>query len=446
MAVQLERLGFVDRQSDTMHIDLNSCFASIEQQCNSLLRGRPVVVAAYTTSKGCILSPSVEAKRLGIKTGMRVVDAERLCPDVVVLPTDPWKYRWVNQQLKLLFGRYTNHMQMKSIDEAVLHFGIAEANGVVRPPSRDLTELSLEIKRRIRADIGDWLTVSIGLAPNRFLAKMAASLHKPDGLDELNWWNTQAVLSGMRLEDLHGISYALARRLRQSGLLRPSDLYAADIDGLRRGFKSILGVQWYLKLRGYEYEDQPVSRKSFSHMYSLPYPAKTEEELAAVMSKMVHSLGYRLRRSGFRARGFFVGLQGDEQHNHWFKHSISQVSQYETADLYRSLMALLALREHAWPVRKIFTGCFKLEQLSTVQTTWLEDELRKQKRVKSIDAILSVYGKYALVPARMLQVHHKGWVKDAISFGGIGELEDAPEQYAAESEPFLDEAALFWED
>jgi DNA polymerase-4 len=437
----LDDLTFIDRQSDTMHIDLNSCFASIEQQCNSLLRGRPVVVAAYTSARGCILSPSVEAKRFGIKTGMWVMEAQRLFPDLVVLPTDPWKYRWVNQQLKLLFCRYTNRMQMKSIDEAVLHFGGSGG----QPSTADLLEAAGDIKQRIKQDIGDWLTVSIGLAPNRWLAKTAAGLHKPDGLDELNWWNIESVLAGMALEDLHGISRGHARRLRQAGLLQPLDLYRANLEQLRRGFHSILGVQWYIKLRGYECEGWQTPRRSFSHMYSLPYAVTTDDELAAVMSKMVHSLGYRLRRSGYRAGGFFVGLV-DDHRNSWFRHSVSPQFQYDTADLYHSIMRLVDQRPERRPVKKVFTGCFRLESHTLTQTTWLEDELRKKRKVEAVDAVQATFGKYAVMPARMIAVHQRGWVKDAISFGGIGELEDAADAELVESEPFADQAALFWED
>src|SRR5260221_13546900 len=103
-----------------MHIDINSCFATVEQQANPLLRGKPVVVAAYTTSNGCILAASVEAKRLGIKTGMYVGDGKKLFSKLVVLPPDPNKYRHVNRQLFTILSRYTAHVSVESIDEMVL--------------------------------------------------------------------------------------------------------------------------------------------------------------------------------------------------------------------------------------------------------------------------------------------------------------------------------------
>src|SRR6266566_2631120 len=105
-----------------MHVDLNSCFATIEQQANPLLRGKPVVVAAYSTPNACIVAPSVEAKRLGIKTGMRIREAWILSRDIIVRTPDPEKYRDVHLKFCKIFNDYSPDVTPKSIDEAVLDF------------------------------------------------------------------------------------------------------------------------------------------------------------------------------------------------------------------------------------------------------------------------------------------------------------------------------------
>ena len=168
-----------------MHIDLNSCFATVEQQANPLLRGKPVAVAAYTSPAGCILAPSYEAKRLGIKVGMRVRDAKLLCKDLIVMMPDPPKYRDVHLKLRNLFREYSPHVVPKSIDEAVLDFKGTTSF------ARGLTNIGHEIKQRIRKEIGEWLSVNVGISTNRFLAKLAASLHKPDGLDVITSENIE---------------------------------------------------------------------------------------------------------------------------------------------------------------------------------------------------------------------------------------------------------------
>ena len=131
----LVNLRFNRKPSAIIHVDLNSCFASVEQQANPLLRGRPVVVAAYTTPSGCIVAPSIEAKALGIKTGMRVREGLLLCPDLIVLPPDPHKYRHVHVQLKRLLQRYSDQVGAKSIDEFVIDFAGSPARQLASPPS-----------------------------------------------------------------------------------------------------------------------------------------------------------------------------------------------------------------------------------------------------------------------------------------------------------------------
>src|SRR5258708_1763162 len=160
-----------------MHVDLNSCFATIEQQANPLLRGKPLVVAAYETPNACILAPSIEAKKFGIKTGMRIREALLLCSDIIVRTPDPPKYRDVHVKFKKIFQYYSPDVTPKSIDEAIIDFTEVEN---LNP---DLVRIAREIKRRMKTEIGEWIVCSIGISTNMFLAKLAASLHKPDGLN-----------------------------------------------------------------------------------------------------------------------------------------------------------------------------------------------------------------------------------------------------------------------
>ena len=148
-------LSFNPKPVDTFHLDINSCFAAIEQQANPALRFKPVVVAAYPTPNGCILAASVEAKKLGIKTGFRVKEGRLLCPDLVVLPSDPPKYRRVHLQLKAILGDFSPTVVPCSIDEFTF-----------KPfcPQGNLLEKAKEIKQRIKREIGDVVTVSIGIA------------------------------------------------------------------------------------------------------------------------------------------------------------------------------------------------------------------------------------------------------------------------------------------
>jgi DNA polymerase IV len=157
-----------------MHVDLNSCFATIEQQANPLLRGKPIVVAAYNSPNGCVVAPSIEAKRYGIKTGMTVRDARLLYPPVVVRTPDPPKYRAVHLMFRKIFRDYSPDATPKSIDEAVI-----DLTDTLTLFKGGIVDIGKQIKKRFREEIGEWMVCSIGVGTNRFLAKLAASLHKP---------------------------------------------------------------------------------------------------------------------------------------------------------------------------------------------------------------------------------------------------------------------------
>jgi DNA polymerase-4 len=134
-----------------MHIDLNSCFATIEQQANPLLRGKPIAVAAYGTPNAFILAPSIEAKRLGIKMGMRIRDAQAIYKNIIIRAPDAPKYRDVHLKFKKIFQDYSPDVVPKSIDEALIDFR------TVTNLHTDLIKVAKEIKQRMKDEIGEWI-------------------------------------------------------------------------------------------------------------------------------------------------------------------------------------------------------------------------------------------------------------------------------------------------
>jgi DNA polymerase-4 len=185
-----------------LHIDLNSCFATVEQQARPTLRGRPLGVTNRLTKNACVVAASYEAKSQGVKVGMNFSQAKLLCPDLLMVETDPPKYHYVYKKLVGIMRSYSPNIGMKSIDEGVIDFHGTRQNVNQRP----LVVIGHEIKRRLREEVGSWMMCNIGIAPNRFLAKTAAGLHKPDGLDIITYKNLRQTLSGMELTDLTGIA------------------------------------------------------------------------------------------------------------------------------------------------------------------------------------------------------------------------------------------------
>jgi DNA polymerase-4 len=287
--------GFNQERPKKMLLDINSCFATIEQQANPLLRGKEVVVAAYENGGGCILAASREAKKLGIKTGWRVGEAQKICPKLIVLTPDVEKYRFINKGLNRILLKFSPEVQSKSIDEFAVDFG-----GI----NEDLKETGLKIKKEIRKVLGEWITVSIGIGANIFLAKVASNLQKPDGLTEINKENFWEIYGKLKLTDLHGINNKTAYKLEVNGIKNPQDFYKCSRQKLKSIFKSVGADYWYWRLRGFEIDDKErIFKKSFSAIFSLKIPAKNRQELAAIFYQLCLKVGRRCDRQKMEALG-----------------------------------------------------------------------------------------------------------------------------------------------
>lgn len=401
-----------------MHIDLNSCFAGIEQQANPHLRGKPVAVAAYTTPSGCIIAPSVEAKRLGIKVGMKVKEGRLLSGDLIVLSPDPWKYRYVHLKLRTLLGNYSSDVVPKSIDEFVVDFSRFPA----LPYPKDVLNIAVEIKKRIKAEIGDWLTVSIGIAPNRFLAKLASNFHKPDGLDEINGENFLHCFKKLKLTDLPYIKTRNALRLNGVGINSVIDFYSAPLWKLRAAFASINSYYWYLRLRGYEIDDISFSRKSYGNSYALPKPFSEVADLSPIVSKLTEKMGFRLRRAGYMAKGVHLAI-GYKNGFFWHKGITFEKELFESGDIYKKILTALYLSPYRFPVRDIAVSVFGLRKIASMQLNIFEDVLKKKRLSDAVDRINERWGNFIIASGRTFRAEKES-VPDRIAFGGVKELEE----------------------
>lgn len=410
-----EHRGFNPAAPTILLLDINSCFATIEQQANPQLRGKPVAVAAYTTPGGCILAASYEAKRSGIKTGMRVCEGKRWCPSLIILPPDPAKYRFVNHKLATLLGRYTPIVEVKSIDEMALDFRVIP----LRPP---LLKIALEIKQRIKKEIGEWITVSIGISTNRYLAKLASGLQKPDGLVEITKENIERILETLTLEDLTGIKEGNAGRLRFFGITTPLEMYRATIRELHGAFRSIVGHHWWMRLHGWEADSSKSSeqaQKTIGHSYALGKPCTpTSIPLHQILSQLVAKMGRRLRLGHFTAGGIHVSCLFTDV-SYWHHGQKLCFPLYADSDLYQAADAVLREAPEK-PVQLLAVTLYLLEQNLYEQQTLLEDDERKRRLTQAIDAIHDRWGECVVTSGRMLNMDQK--VLDRIAFGSSRSL------------------------
>lgn len=398
-----------------MHIDLNSCFATAEQQANPLLRGKPIAVAAYTTDNGCILSPSIEAKKYGIKTGMRVREARLLYRKIIILPPDPPKYRDIHLKFCIIFRDYSSNVFPKSIDEAVIDFSDTPAL------KNKLTNIAREIKSRIKKEIGEWIVCSIGISINRFLAKLGSSLHKPDGLDVITYKNLEDIYKKVSLVDLYGINTRYQARLNAFGIFTPLDFLHAERDVLiHQVFRSIVGHYWYLRLRGWEIDNVEFERKSFGQQYALGKWTSDSKTLSQLLMKLTEKMGRRLRRAGFSARGIHVAVTYSDWSYFHHGETFSQ-EMFTTSELFKKVMFIFNKQTDRKIVCKLEVSCFHFVPKQYIPLTLFEtDKERQWKATEAADEINDRFGEFVITPALMLDT--KDFVPDRIAFGNVKEL------------------------
>ncbi len=392
------------------HLDLNSCFASVEQQANPFLRFKPVAVTAYNADKGCVLASSYEAKKFGVKTGMRYHQAKKLCPNLISLVSDPPKYRFVHKQIKKLLENYCPSVTAKSIDEFLLDFTTFKSKNL------NLKSLFWEIKQEIKKQVGDYLTVSVGLAPSAYLAKVASNLKKPDGLEEINFQNYLHVYSKLKLTDLTGINTKTDTRLNMVGIHNVLDLYQADTYKINEALHSIFSVYWYQRLRGYDAGLWDTTKiKSIGHTYTLPKASQSSEQTKAILAKLAEKVSLRLRKKSLSSQGIHLSLryQNGTSHN---QHLSFARAVFDSSDIFKLTKQLLD-KFPKLPVRNLSLTCFKLSPINSLQLSLFEPIERKLDLNISLDKIKSRWGSFTIFPASMLGTSQHA--PDAIGFGNI---------------------------
>lgn len=473
-------LPYNQAPSRIMHIDLNSCFAIIEQQSNRLLRGKPVGVAAYDTPRGFVLAASYEAKHLGVKLGVNVREAREMCPGIIIMTPDPAKYREAHRRFKELMLEYTSDVVPKSIDEFVLDLSGSPAlrqrlqkyildHKIYISKTRSwkqqecvvvgkiMQEIGLEIKDKIKERLGEAVTVNIGIGPNRFLAKYAAGFGKPDGMRAIDHTNLEDAYRDMDLVDLPGINTRYRSRLQMYGIMTPLDFLHADQRLLQKVvFKSIHGRHWYLRLRGYEVDRYESKRSSIGHQYALPHKTWDRAELARLLLKLCEKVGRRLRKEGVSAGGIhlylsFMNYQELGQKNNGFLggenlaskrawHHGERVSHrlYSTSSVYQAAKSLLDKAEIYNKVRGMAITTFNLEPVDPEQMSIFDPDgigtkqegitgfqeyksLARERRLSdSLDLVNNRYGEFVVTPATMMDM--QGEILDRIAFGNVRDI------------------------
>jgi len=383
-----------------IHLDMDAFYASVEQLDNPALRGRPVIVGG-SLERGVVSACSYEARPFGVRSAMPMRRAVRLCPEAVVLPVRMARYREVSRQVFGIFARYTDRIEPLSVDEAFLD--VAGCERLFGPAA----EIAARIRREVRDELG--LAISAGVAPNKFLAKLASESAKPDGLLEIAPGQVDAFLLPLPVERIWGVGAKAAEQLHRLGCRSVADLRRLPEAQLVRLF-GVWGGRLYRLARGEDDRqvevDQPA--KSFGAEETFAADLTGREVLQRQLLAQAEKVATRLRRQGLEGRVVTLKVRyGD------FETVTRQLTLAEpTANgllLYRAGLELLARTEAgSRPVRLLGLSAGELEPAAQGQATLFPDE-RNRKLAnldRSLDRLAERFGNRPVRRASLIQNGH----------------------------------------
>lgn len=412
------------RKPDTiehLYLDFDGFFASVEQQLNPRLRGRPVGVVPYEGgSRTCIIAASREAKAAGVKNVMMVDEAKRICPDLVLVPQQPAMYRRAHNALVAEIDSVVPVDVVKSIDELACQLD--------EDQRQNPEQVSAAIKRTIADNVGPFITCSIGFAANRHLAKIACKVNKPNGLTIWHPYLMPQPLFAIPLEDIPGVGRRMASRLAYARIGSTQQLYEAQPKQLRALWRNVTGERLWYALHGYSITSPVTSRGMFGHARVLPPDQRSLADAEVISRLLLTKAARRMRRAGFYCSGIWLWVRSFDRS--WSQqHSVPIVN--DDCALLRGLSGLwreahcgLSTRTR---IMRVGVTLFNLSPASQRQLDWLEgDDLQRQRWERVGHAIDALNTRYAstVVSVGPWQPPKGGNVGGKIAFTRIPSAED----------------------
>jgi DNA polymerase-4 len=289
-----------------LFLDLNSYFASVEQQDRPALRGRPVAVVPVDSDYTCAIAASYEAKAYGIKTGTLISDAKRMCPKLVCVMARHDIYVDYHHRILDEVIRHVPINKVWSIDELSSRL----------PPRQRTPEAAQAVARQLkdglRRNVGEYIRCSIGLAPNGFLAKVATDMQKPDGLVTLQAHELPGRLLSLKLTDLPGINVRMEKRLRDAGICTMADFWNLSPRHARAIWGGVGGERFWYNVHGYDVPDIETNTSMVGHSRVLDPHLRRPEGARLVARRLTLKAAARLRRKDFFATRFFLSAREPE--------------------------------------------------------------------------------------------------------------------------------------
>src|SRR5258706_986099 len=379
-----------------LHIDFDSFFASVEQEDNPLLRNKPIGVTA-ANSRTAIIAASKEAKSLGVKGGSNAYEGFRICPQLKLVPAHFTRYFEISKQFLKICRLYSPYIEVFSIDELFMDvtkteylFGSTE-------------NLIARLKAQIRKELGDIITVSVGVSHNKLLAKLASGLKKPNGVCVITPENLDQIYKETKLTDICGIGGRIERRLNMLGVYSLISLRKVSFEKLRAEF----GPHEATFLRNVAFATDETDIISFGNAsdvksvgrnYCLPKNEYNQRVILQNVFELCEEIGIKLRRLNKKARSVGLSLRGTESaHARKTTHFFMDQGK-ELFDICRVFYNewQWGLYEHDGMVRQISIWAFNLHDSNQVPAPLFDMGARSANLVKTIDKINDLFGDHTI--------------------------------------------------
>ena len=379
-----------------LYLDLNSYFASVEQQLQPKLQNKPVAIVPTMTDATCAIAASYEAKAYGVKTGTMIYEAKKLCPEIICVQANHENYVRYHHKILEEIDKYIPIEIISSIDEVACKLIGSQKN------ESQARKIAKNIKIGIQENIGQYIRCSIGIAPNRFLAKTASNLEKPDGLQVLYSKDIPDRIKHFKLSDLTGIGRAMEYRLNKSGILSIQELYKISPKHMRKIWGNVQGEKFWYMLRGKEIADVKTERKTIGHSHVLEPKWRLVELAEKVMLRLLLKAASRLRRTDYYCSRLSLSIRTEnnlrlEGKSRFYRACDNKKLQEETTKIWAQLIKKRNFKQ----IKKISITLYNLKKKSDLQPELFQnfnkkitlDTNRFEKLSKTMDNINTRFGR-----------------------------------------------------
>ncbi|MDO8488341.1 MAG: DNA polymerase IV [bacterium] len=389
------------------HLDMNSYFATAEQQANPYLRDQPVGIVK-AAGRGCVIAASIEAKKWGVSTGCTVWEAKKRCPQIVFVPSDMDKYFAITQRLIQIVSDYSPTVEVFSIDEMW-----ADVSATQQLFSGGALEIALEMKQRIHQHLGEWLKCSVGISFTKLLAKLASEMHKPNGLTFLNEDDYLAKTAPVAVEEVCGIGYSRTSYLHSRGAYTLG--VARQLDNLPG---EIADLVWLRNDDNLTTLADLDPAKSVSRTFTTFTLVNSQTAILKLVRNLVEEASSKLRQMQLVGRTLGLSLSSQGQ-GYW-----DRLTLISPTDDGRIIFDVLSQRYLQRPVSEVRQAGVWISNLSPDTQPSLFG--RRRAALAAVDAVNDQFGLFTLYPGQLLgneliQPEVTGYLGDKwYRFGKIG--------------------------